>query len=300
MKFAFRAALSLCLLLAGLPAFAQQYSGSGPAQQPAAYWLLVSATTSGPIIRPQGGNYTFHISGTFGGATVALVENFGANSQTLGSYTSAPSTDPCFAIPQGATVQVTVTGGAPSGLYASIGGVDGGCGVGSGGGSGGNVNLTGINGVTPLVGAGATGTGSPRTTQAQDTSTIAGSAPGTAGTPSAQVLTVQNPTSNRVRGHATSTDTSAHTMIAAGTTGIKTYITGIQCSRSDAGTTPITLTFSDDVASTMDIPDAGNGGANNFVLTGSPFATAAATAFTFTSSSGVTTVKCNAQGYQGP
>jgi hypothetical protein len=170
----------------------------------------------------------------------------------------------------------------------------------NGGGSGGNVNLTGINGVTPLVGAGATGTGSPRTTQAQDTTTIAGSAPGTAGTPSAQVLTVQNPTSNRVRGHATSTDTSAHTLIAAGTTGIKTYITGIQCSRSDAGTTPITLTFSDDVSSTMDIPDAGNGGANNFVLTGSPLATAAATAFTFTSSSGVTTVKCNAQGFQGP
>lgn len=69
------------------------------------------------------------------------------------------------------------------------------CTVSSGGGGGGNVNLTGINGVTPLAGAGATGTGSLRTTQAQDTSTIAGSAPGTAGTPSANVVTVQGITS---------------------------------------------------------------------------------------------------------
>ena len=48
-----------------------------------------------------------------------------------------------------------------------------------------------INGVALLAGAGATGTGSPRVTAAQDTTTIAGSAPGTAGTPSANVLTVQ-------------------------------------------------------------------------------------------------------------
>jgi len=45
--------------------------------------------------------------------------------------------------------------------------------------------------MTPLVGAGATGLGSPRTTQSQDTTTIAGSAPGTAGTPSSNVLSVQ-------------------------------------------------------------------------------------------------------------
>lgn len=65
------------------------------------------------------------------------------------------------------------------------------CTASGGGGGGGNVNLTGINGVTPSVGAGATGTGSLRTTQSQDTTTIAGSAPGTAGTPSANVVTVQ-------------------------------------------------------------------------------------------------------------
>jgi hypothetical protein len=62
---------------------------------------------------------------------------------------------------------------------------------GAGGGSSGNVNVTGINGVAPDVGAGVTDTGSQRDTVAQDTTTIAGSAPGTAGTASAQVVTVQ-------------------------------------------------------------------------------------------------------------
>lgn len=59
----------------------------------------------------------------------------------------------------------------------------------------GGVNVKEINAVTPLMGAGATGTGSQRVTAAQDTSTIAGSAPGTAGTASAQVVTVQGVTS---------------------------------------------------------------------------------------------------------
>jgi hypothetical protein len=53
------------------------------------------------------------------------------------------------------------------------------------------VALVGVNAATALAGAGATGTGSARVTAAQDTTTIAGSAPGTAGSASAQVLTVQ-------------------------------------------------------------------------------------------------------------
>jgi hypothetical protein len=52
-------------------------------------------------------------------------------------------------------------------------------------------DLGAINGVALLAGAGVTGTGSPRTTQAQDTTTIAGSAPGTAGSASTNVVTVQ-------------------------------------------------------------------------------------------------------------
>ena len=43
-----------------------------------------------------------------------------------------------------------------------------------------SVNLAQVNGVTVLTGAGAVGTGSARVAVGQDTSTIAGSAPGTA------------------------------------------------------------------------------------------------------------------------
>ena len=53
------------------------------------------------------------------------------------------------------------------------------------------VNTAKVNGVTTLAGAGASGTGSQRVTVAQDTTTLAGSAPGTAGSASANVVTVQ-------------------------------------------------------------------------------------------------------------
>ena len=55
----------------------------------------------------------------------------------------------------------------------------------------GGVNLKEVNAVTTLTGAGASGTGAQRETVSQDTTTIAGSAPGTAGTASANVVTVQ-------------------------------------------------------------------------------------------------------------
>jgi hypothetical protein len=54
-----------------------------------------------------------------------------------------------------------------------------------------SVNLSQVNGVTTLAGAGASGTGAQRVTASQDTTTIAGSAPGTAGSASSNVLTVQ-------------------------------------------------------------------------------------------------------------
>lgn len=54
-----------------------------------------------------------------------------------------------------------------------------------------STNLAQVNGVTTLTGAGAVGTGSARVAVGQDTSTIAGSAVGTAGSASANVVTVQ-------------------------------------------------------------------------------------------------------------
>lgn len=53
------------------------------------------------------------------------------------------------------------------------------------------VSLAQIGAVTASTGAGATGTGTQRVGVAQDTTTVAGSAPGTAGTASANVVTVQ-------------------------------------------------------------------------------------------------------------
>lgn len=113
------------------------------------------------------------------------------------------------------------------------------------------------------------------------------------------VVDLYAPSDLRVSGTATSTDTGAHTIIAAGAGSLKNYITGVQCGRTDAGTSPILITFSDAQSTKMVIPDAGNGGGNNMDFA-SPIVTAAATAFTFTSGTGVTTAYCNAQGYQAP
>lgn len=54
-----------------------------------------------------------------------------------------------------------------------------------------SVNLAQVNGVTTSTGAGATGTGTQRVGVAQDATTIAGSAPGTAGSASTNVVSVQ-------------------------------------------------------------------------------------------------------------
>ena len=103
---------------------------------------------------------------------------------------------------------------------------------------------------------------------------------------------------NMVRGSASSTNTSAHTLIAAGGAGIKTYITAIQCGRTDAGTSAIAVTFSNAAADVMVIPNNGGGGGNNQTFP-VPLATAANTAFTFTSGTSTSTVYCSAQGFSG-
>lgn len=54
-----------------------------------------------------------------------------------------------------------------------------------------SVNVAQVNGVTTLTGTGAVGTGSARVAVGTDTATIAGSAPGTAGSASTNVVTVQ-------------------------------------------------------------------------------------------------------------
>lgn len=93
------------------------------------YALLTNASTTGPSTVVAGSNYLLSLSGTFGGASVAITATTPGGTTTLATYTSAPTSPVCFAIAAGTTIQATVTGGTPSGLYATLGGVGpGGCG----------------------------------------------------------------------------------------------------------------------------------------------------------------------------
>jgi hypothetical protein len=103
---------------------------------------------------------------------------------------------------------------------------------------------------------------------------------------------------NMVRGSASATGTGATTIIAAQGSNVKTYITGVQCGRSDAGTSAITITLNDTATSVLVLPNTGGGGGNN-VAFNVPLVTAANTAFTFTASGSTTTVYCSAQGFKG-
>ena len=103
-------------------------------------------------------------------------------------------------------------------------------------------NTAQVNGVTTLTGTGAVGTGAQRVAVGTDTATIAGSAPGTAGTASSNVVTVQgvasmtplavsyggtalvaDPCQSNTKLNATVSQTSSGTLIT-GTSGKKNYI----------------------------------------------------------------------------
>lgn len=122
-----------------------------------------------------------------------------------------------------------------------------------------SVNTAQVNGVTTLTGTGAVGTGSQRVAVGTDAATIAGSAPGTSGTPSTNVLSVQGtttmtpilqaPTSQYPNGavpitaSATGT-TGATTATLAASASIKTYICGfsIRANATAAATANSTVT----------------------------------------------------------
>lgn len=129
--FCLSAVLALATLLP-VPAVAQVQS----------YQLLAAVGVSGPIVYPTAGSYTVSLSGTFGGATITLnlVQGIGGQTTALGTWTSAPTTLPCVVIPAGASIQMVVTGGSPSGLYSTAGG-NGSSSCPSSG-SGGGVNAT--------------------------------------------------------------------------------------------------------------------------------------------------------------
>ena len=262
-------------------------------------------------------------------------------------------------------------------------------------------NLDQINGVTVLVGAGATGTGAQRTTVAQDSTTIAGLAPGPVAPGTAQsgshltacvynstppgptngqqvatqcdsagnalvdiktalpagtnaigkvdpntaanwglgstgsavpatghyvagnaqstepakattgslfgaffdlvgksVTSPYSPRELMLRGSASSTSNTAVTLISAQGVGVKTYITDVECGRTDAGTTAIYVTLSDTASTILVLPNSGGGGGNSKTFN-VPLATPANTAFQFISSASTSTVYCSVQGFAG-
>jgi hypothetical protein len=108
----------------------------------------------------------------------------------------------------------------------------------------------------------------------------------------------QPPTSNLVSGNGSATGTGATTIIAAPSATRRIYVRSVACGRNDAGTTAIFVTFNDTSSTVMVLPNSGGGGANNMAFA-SPLTVPAATAFTFTASTGISTVYCNAQGFTG-
>lgn len=97
----------------------------------ALYVLASNLSATGAAVQIKGGDYTFFAEGTIGGATIALqiqtpngawatVGSFAAG--TLVSATALPVAITRISLPSG-SVKLTVTGGAPSALYAYLQGM---------------------------------------------------------------------------------------------------------------------------------------------------------------------------------
>ena len=128
-----------------------------------------------------------------------------------------------------------------------------------------SVNTAQVNGVTTSAGTGAVGTGSQRVAVGTDTATIAGSAPGTAGSPSVNVVTVQGVTSGTalptapnpypqgatpITASATGT-TGATTATLAGTSGKTTYICGYSIRANATAAATVTNTITGVITATL-------------------------------------------------
>lgn len=99
-------------------------------------------------------------------------------------------------------------------------------------------NLKQVNGVTTLAGAGAVGTGAQRVAIGTDSGTIAGSAPGTAGTASSNVVTVQGITSMtaiKVDGSGVTQPVSGTVTANIGTSGSLALDTSVGTTNTDIG-----------------------------------------------------------------
>lgn len=104
-----------------------------------------------------------------------------------------------------------------------------------------------------------------------------------------------------VSGHGSSTTTAAITLLAAsGSASLREWLRAVHCGRSDSGSTAITVAISDGTTTVTEVvPNSGGGGGNNLTFD-PPIPFAANTAVTGTPSSGVSTLYCDAQGYNAP
>lgn len=152
---------------------------------------------------PMGGYYSSSVTSLTSGQGGAVqltpdrmmfvnLGKVGGTTISLGQTTMSASLPVAIASNQ-STLNVAGTGtaGTPGTAVLTIQGISGGTAVPISVSSAVPINQTEVGGTTILTGAGATGAGSPRVTVAQDTTTIAGSAPGTAGSPSTNVVSVQ-------------------------------------------------------------------------------------------------------------
>lgn len=167
-------------------------------------------------------------------------------------------------------------------------------------------NLKQVNGVVTLVGAGAVGTGAQRVAIGADTATIAGSAPGTAGTPSANVITVQGaagaqpvleaPDTAQFASGAANVTTTTSTQLIALVSAKRLYINTVSLSNTSATGTIVTFQDGSGGAALWVMYVPATGGSN--LACRMPFIrTTAGTALFFAAGTGVTTLYANAAGY---
>jgi len=109
---------------------------------------------------------------------------------------------------------------------------------------------------------------------------------------------------NYTRGAAALNSTIATTFLpASGSASLKEYITDLTCTRSDAGTTAVTITLNDTLngstlSTVFDLPNNGGGGGYSHTYE-SPLVVAANTAATASSSASIATIHCSASGFYG-
>jgi hypothetical protein len=147
-------------------------------------------------------------------AVLLVVPSLAAQAQSTSAVVVAACGTPPTTYSAGANRQVTqdTSGKLCTGATVTLSGTQ-------------DVNLVQTGGVMQLRGAGAVGTGSERVAVGQDATTVAGSAPGTAGTPSANVLSVQGVSGGTTL--PTSTSPGARTIVALDISAVTTGGTAV-------------------------------------------------------------------------